>query len=116
MFGLIKLLLFLAFVAVFVWFGRTVKIGKYTLFGHVERIWRTEEAQDLVEGAKESAGPAVDKLKRGVKAGVREMERPDEAPGKGDAQGATADPADAGPVDRPKSGGGKAPRPGRASK
>jgi hypothetical protein len=82
MWSLLKFFIFLACVVVFLWFGSTVKLGKHTLFGHVSRIWHTEEAQDLVKGAKDSAGPTVDKVKRGVKAGLDE---------------ATKDDADAGP-------------------
>jgi hypothetical protein len=84
MLGLLRLLLFLALVAGVVWFGTHIKLGHHTLFGHIQRIWKTEEAQDLVQGAKEKAGPAVDKLKRGVEAGWREANRPDDA-GPGDA-------------------------------
>jgi hypothetical protein len=81
MLGLLKTLIFIACLVGFVWFGRSVKLGKHTLFGHVSRIWNTEETQDLVEGAKESAGPAVDKLKRGAKAGVKAMsDAPDAGP------------------------------------
>jgi hypothetical protein len=77
MFKLLKLLIFLAMLATFVWFGKTVKMGKYTLFGHFSRIWKSEETQDLVKGAKQSAGPTVEKVKRGVKAGMHEIEKPD---------------------------------------
>jgi hypothetical protein len=84
MWSLLKFFIFLAMIAVLVWFGSTVKMGKYTLFGHVSRIWHTEEAQDLVKGARETAGPAVKKVKRGVQAGLDEASR-------------TEDAADAGP-------------------
>jgi hypothetical protein len=75
MFNLLKFLIFVAFIVLFVWFGSTVKLGKHTLFGHVQRIWTSEETQDLVEGAKDSAGPTVDKVKRGVKAGIKEIKK-----------------------------------------
>ena len=75
MWSLLKFFMFLALIVVLVWFGATVRIGNHTLFGHVSRIWRTEETQELVKGAKDSAGPAVDKVKRGVKAGLDEATR-----------------------------------------
>jgi hypothetical protein len=76
MFKLMKWVIFGAFVAGFIWFGSNVNLGKHTLFGHVQRIWKSEETQDLVEGTKEAAGPTVEKVKRGVKAGVDEARKP----------------------------------------
>ena len=67
---MIRLLVFLALAAGFVWFGSSVQIGKRTLFGHVRAIWATEEVQDLKNGVEEKAAPAVDRVKRGVKAGI----------------------------------------------
>jgi len=64
--------------------GATVKLGKRTFFGHVSAIWKTDEAQDMKEGIKEKAGPAAEKLERGVKAGYREATR---EPGSGSASG-----------------------------
>ena len=82
MFKLLRLLVWLVLLGAFVWFGFTVKLGKHTLFGHVRRIWHSEEAQDLVEGAKEKAGPAYEHVKRGVEKGIEEATRsdPDAAP------------------------------------
>ena len=82
MFSLLKFLVFLAMVGVVIWFGTSVKLGDHTLFGHAQRIWNTSETQDLVNGAKEKAGPAVEKVKRGVKAGLDEAEK-DDAPDAG---------------------------------
>jgi hypothetical protein len=68
------MLRFLVYVAIaigLVWFSTQVPIGKRTLVGHVRAIWQTEEVQELKEGVKEKAGPAVDRLERGVKAGYR---------------------------------------------
>ena len=84
--GLIRSILSLAFLAVFLFVGATVPIGSRTLFGHVANIWSSDEAQELVEGVKESSGPMVDRVKRGVKAGL-------------------ADPVDAGPEDDSSSDG-----------
>ena len=67
---MIRLLVFLALAAGFVWFGSSVQIGKRTLFGHVRAIWATEEVQDLKNGVEQKAAPAVDRVKRGVKAGI----------------------------------------------
>ena len=67
---MIRLLVFLALAAGFVWFGSSVQIGKRTLFGHVRAIWATEEVQDLKQGVEDKAAPAVDRIKRGVKAGI----------------------------------------------
>jgi hypothetical protein len=75
MFKLVKFAIGLTLVAVMVWFGACVPLGDHTLFGHMSRIWDADETQDLVEGTKKSAGPAVDRVKRGVKAGVREANK-----------------------------------------
>ena len=69
---MIRWILILAITGVLVFFGATVKLGKRTFFGHVRAIWHTEEVQDLKEGIEEKAGPTVDKLKRGAKAGYDE--------------------------------------------
>ena|SRR6266508_420526 len=79
MWSLLKFLIFLTLIAIFLWFGTHVRMGKYTLFGHISRIWSTPEAQDLVKGVREGSGPAIDKMKRGVKAGVDEATRDDDA-------------------------------------
>jgi hypothetical protein len=114
MFSLLKLLVFLVMVGAILWFGSTVKLGDHTLFGHVQRIWNTAEAQDLVKGAKEKAGPAVEKVKRGVKAGVAEAEKDDDGPDAGpriivkqvedgNALGAEAEARPARPAKKPSS-------------
>lgn len=53
MFRLLRFLVGLAFLAGFIWFGSSVELGRYTLFGHLQRIWRADETQELVEGARE---------------------------------------------------------------
>jgi hypothetical protein len=75
MFKLMKWLMFAAFVVAFIWFGSNVKLGKFTLFGHVQRIWKSDETQDLVKGTKEAAGPTIEKVKRGVEVGVDEARK-----------------------------------------
>ena len=52
---LLRLLFWLFVLALIVWFGTTVPIGKRTLFGHLHAIFATQAAQDLVEGTKEEA-------------------------------------------------------------
>ncbi len=77
-------LITLAILGALVFVGATVKMGKRTFFGHVGRIWQAEETQELVDGVKESSGPAVDKVKRGVKAGWDELNKSDADGGSGD--------------------------------
>ena len=69
---MIRFLVTLMIVGVLVFFGSTVKLGKRTFFGHVGAIWSTQEAKDMREGVGDKAAPVVDKIERGVKAGVRE--------------------------------------------
>jgi len=80
---MIRLIVFLALAAGFVWFGSSVPIGKRTLFGHVRAIWATEEVQELKHGVEEKAGPAVDRVKRGVKAGIEAATGDDDKPAAG---------------------------------
>ena len=85
---MIRLLVFLALAAGFVWFGSSVNLGKRTLFGHVRAIWATEQVQDLKHGVEEKAAPAVDRVKRGVKAGIHAATGDDgSAAGSGSAVG-----------------------------
>jgi len=55
--------------------GATVKLGNRTFFGHIRAIWATDEARDMRDGIKEKAGPVVDKIERGAKAGWNEATR-----------------------------------------
>jgi hypothetical protein len=77
-FRLFRLLLWLAVLCGFVWFGSTVPLGSKTLFEHLRAIGRTEEAHDLVEGAKEAARPIVHKVENTLTpdAGVRSVGHP----------------------------------------
>jgi hypothetical protein len=68
---MIRFLVYLAIAIGLVWFATTVPLGKHTLVGHVRAIWHTGEVQDLKEGVKDKAGPAVDRLERGVRAGYK---------------------------------------------
>ncbi|MGE0547669.1 MAG: hypothetical protein AB7O24_00950 [Kofleriaceae bacterium] len=67
---MLRLIGFLALVLGLGYCGATVKLGDHTFFGHVQRIWATDEAQDLKKGVEETAGPTLDKVKRGVRAGM----------------------------------------------
>jgi hypothetical protein len=82
----IRFLITFIIVVALVVAGATVKLGKRTFFGHVSAIWKTDEAQDMKEGIKEKAGPAAEKLERGVKAGYREATKPDDGSGSASAK------------------------------
>lgn len=75
--GLIRSLFFLALLGGLVVCGTTVDLGDRTFFGHVERIWESEETQGLVDGVLEKSGPVLERVKRGFEAGVREATRDD---------------------------------------
>jgi len=66
---MLRLLVYLALGAGLAYCGATVPLGKRTFFGHVQAIWATEEARELQEGVKEKAGPAADRVKRGIEKG-----------------------------------------------
>ena len=70
---MIRFLLTLAIVAGLVWAGATIKLGRRTFFGHVRAIWHSEEAEEMKEGVKETAGPAVKRVEHGIEAGYRAM-------------------------------------------
>ena len=69
---MLRFLVYLAIAIAIAYFASTVQLGKHTLVGHIRAIWHTEQVQDLKEGVKEKAAPAVDRLERGAKAGYRE--------------------------------------------
>jgi hypothetical protein len=80
---MIRFLILLAIAAGLTWCGATVKLGERTFFGHVKAIWATDEAQQLKEGVKEKAGPAADRVKRGIEKGYEAATEDD--PGSGSA-------------------------------
>ena len=96
--GLIRSTISLAFLGLFVLVGLTVPIGERTLFGHASNIWTSDEAQELVEGVKDSSGPFVDRVKRGVEAGLSDEEN---AEGTAPATTGPQEPGPAAPGDRP---------------
>lgn len=77
---MLRLLVIFTIVAVVAFFGATVKLGRRTFFGHVSAIWSTDEAQDMRKGLEEKAGPALDRVKRGVEAGIKAATREDGGP------------------------------------
>lgn len=66
MFRLARFIVSTLVFAVVIWFVVTVPVGKYTLWGHMRRIAKTQEAQDLATGAKKVAKDAVDRAQREV--------------------------------------------------
>lgn len=72
--GLIRSLITLACLGAFIYAGYTVPIGERTLFGHVSNIWEADETQELVDSVKDESKPLVERVKRGVEAGLDEEE------------------------------------------
>jgi hypothetical protein len=66
---MLRFLVYLVIAIGLFYVATQVPIGKRTLVGHVRAIWHTEEVQELKDGVKEKAKPAVDRIERGVKAG-----------------------------------------------
>jgi hypothetical protein len=94
---MLRFLVYLVIAIVIAYFASTVQLGKRTLVGHIRAIWHTEEVHDLKEGVKQKAGPAVDRLEKGVKAGYHEAtgsSKPGEAK-PGEAKPSEAHPAEA---------------------
>jgi hypothetical protein len=92
----LRFLLLIAIAAGLTVCGATVKLGNRTLFGHVRAIWATDEAQEMAKGIGDKAGPMVDKVKRGAKAGWDEATKDDEpkaGAGSGAGSGSAEDAA-----------------------
>lgn len=92
MIRLIKLLLGLVALVAFVWFGANISLGSRTLFQHLQAIGKTQETQELWEGAKGSAEPLIDNVKRRLAAQGEAENRT-----RGGQQDAGATPAPAAP-------------------
>lgn len=73
---MIRLIVFLALAIGLAYCAATVPLGKRTFFGHVRAIWATNEVQELKHGVQDKAGPAVDRLKRGVDKGIQAAQEP----------------------------------------
>ena len=70
MLRILKLVVTLALVAGFIWFGTNVELGLRTLFGHIQNIWRTHESQEFLDGAKGKVGDLMDRATDKVTKGV----------------------------------------------
>jgi hypothetical protein len=74
MLRLLRLVIYVAVIVGIVWFGSTVELGKRTLFGHIQNIWKTHESQELMDGTKGKVGELVnrasDRVVKGVGSGV----------------------------------------------
>lgn len=86
---MIRTLLWIAAIAVFIWFGATVDLGRRTLFGHIKNIWSSEEAVEMREDVKDNAGPALEEAKDRAKAGWKAMQKDLDGGGGGADAGAT---------------------------
>lgn len=74
-----KLLRFLfgcLMLAICLYFAATVRIGKYTLIGHVRRIASTPEAKDLADGTKQVVKTAAERVKKEVEVTDSESKAP----------------------------------------
>jgi hypothetical protein len=94
---MIKLVVYLALAAGFIYVGSTVPLGKRTFFGHIRAIWATEEVQDMKKGIEDKAGPTVDRIKHGVEVGYHAATSDSPATGSGGSGGSGA-PLDAAPA------------------
>ena len=66
---LIRGLISLAILGLFIYLGATINLGRRTLFGHIANVWRSEEAAELREDVGDTAGPVIDRARRGARAG-----------------------------------------------
>jgi hypothetical protein len=65
-FGALRTALSVAFIASMTWFAFSVDLGPRTFAEHVDRISETDEAQDLLQGARERVNPALEEAKQRV--------------------------------------------------
>lgn len=56
----------LGFLLVLLWASCTVKLGRYTLAEHVDRIGQTDEARALLDGTRGRISPALEEMKQRV--------------------------------------------------
>ena len=56
---MIRFVLFVLLAVFVVWCGTTVELGEHTFYGHVKRIWQSEETKDLRDGIKQKARTEV---------------------------------------------------------
>lgn len=74
MFRLFRLLGWILFLFLFLWFATKVSLGKYTLIEHVKRIWSTKETQELVEGTKKTVKEEWKQIQPSEKDGDKDPE------------------------------------------
>jgi pyridoxal/pyridoxine/pyridoxamine kinase len=55
----IRFVLFVLLAVFVVWCGTTVELGEHTFYGHVKRIWQSDETKDLRDGIKQKARTEV---------------------------------------------------------
>ena len=67
-------LIILALAIGLAWLGATVKLGNRTFFEHLRAIGSSPQVQDLKHGVEEKAGPAAERVKRGVQKGFEAAE------------------------------------------
>jgi flagellum-specific peptidoglycan hydrolase FlgJ len=88
---MLKLVALVALFAGFCWVGTHLHLGQHTLFGHLRAIAQTRESQDMFDGARQSAGPLVDDVRRRI-AGVPATAKAPAAPAVEEADDAPANP------------------------
>lgn len=64
MFRLVRLLVSCLLLGSFIWFSTMVPLGRWTLWGHLVRIARTEEARDLAAGARDTAREVARRMRQ----------------------------------------------------
>jgi len=64
--GPLRTLISVAFLVVFLWAAFTVKLGRFTFADHVDRIGQTDEAQELLDGARSRVRPTLEEVKQRV--------------------------------------------------
>lgn len=60
MFRPLRTLISLAFIAALVWCSFNVPLGRRTFSEHVDRIGRTPEARELLDGTRSAVNPALE--------------------------------------------------------
>jgi len=66
MFRFLRFLFWTAVLVGFVYFALAVPLGQRSLAGHLVNIWRSPQGQELRNGARRAAEPAIEKVKRGA--------------------------------------------------
>lgn len=66
MLGPLRTLISVAFLVVFLWAAFSIKLGRLTFADHIDRIGQTEEARELLDGARSRVRPALDEVKHRV--------------------------------------------------